>query len=119
MSQDLNHLVGSLAANPELMAKLREVANSLSLPLDTPPAPAESPEPHEAVSGEIAPAKARSAEGRQLLLALRPYLGDARRERLDKILNLLCLLDAAKATGLTGEFVDIFKKRGDSADVSS
>ncbi|MBQ3126124.1 MAG: hypothetical protein IJC15_03555 [Clostridia bacterium] len=83
---DLSAMLNSVLQNPEQMAQLQEMASSLGL---TVPAPAEEtadaapPPPAENRSQP----KARPDKRTALLMALRPYLNDNRREMIDAIVN--------------------------------
>ena len=115
---DLQGMLGALTQNPELMSKLRQIAGGLAASSarveHTEPTPAtESPptvlpvSPAKRLLGDLSSRK-------QLLSALRPFLQEKRRQRLDDILNLICLLEAAEGTGLLSQLLSgLPKKEGD------
>lgn len=108
---DLQGMLGALTQNPELMGKLRQIAGGLAASA----AQAEQSEQHESQPAKTPPLPIVSSgqkhllgdlsTRKQLLSALRPFLHEKRRKRLDEILNLLCLLEAAENTGLLSQLL--------------
>ena len=113
---DLQGMLGALTQNPELMGKLRQIAGGLAASAaqaehaDSAPEPIRTlpvPSPAKRLLGDLSTRK-------QLLSALRPFLQERRRQRLDDILNLICLLEAAESTGLLTQLLSgLPKKEGD------
>ncbi len=104
----LESMLSTLMQDPAKMAQLQDIAATLGL---TPPAPsaeptdteeAADPAPQPQASANLsallpmlsgsgvgsAPKKTRPDHRTALLLALRPYLNDGRREMIDAIVNL-------------------------------
>lgn len=112
-------LITKLLGQPGMMEKVLSVASTfLSQP------PEKSSEPKESVSVPVLsqptqpaveastqPPADREAENRKrLLLALRPYLGSERQKKMDAVLQVLQVMDTARASGL-------LKKGGDSVGI--
>ena len=106
---DLQGMLGALTQNPELMGKLRQIAGGLAAsaakneqaegtPPPEPPKSSALPSTTKRILGDLGSRK-------QLLVALRPFLQEKRKKRLDEILNLLCLLEAAENTGLLSQLL--------------
>ena len=113
---DLEQALDRLLADPEAMAQIMDLAGKLGGPGDgsgeapdgpARPAPEDPPLPDEAVPPEpdqLAPLLAllRSGGGTDprseaLLNALRPYLSETRRQKLDRAMRLTALVRTGKA----------------------
>lgn len=125
-SNALSDMLGSVLSNPEAMSSILRVASSLGLNSTdgaktdstvsygetdrSPEVAADRPlSAHAAEETATAaplpsvpsPKKAAGDEDRiKLLNALRPYLGDDRRKRVDSVLGILRLLRVAEESGL-------------------
>lgn len=99
-TEALQSSLAALMGNPALMEKLRAIAGGLSL-TDTDNAPAAPPTP---------PPKP-SPSRRRLLEALRPYLQEKRREKLDMMLGLLGFLELAEQSGMLTSFLETVQKK--------
>ena len=126
---DLQGMLGALTQNPELMGKLRQIAKGLAAGQATPPSQSSdteaTPQTEPAEEASILPAShghrlmGDFGARKQLLSALRPYLHEKRRKKLDEILNLICLLEAAEKSGLLSQFLGGTKERQEEHHVSS
>ena len=102
--EDLAAAVQSILNDPQSMAQLQGVMNSLGM--NPPQAPAPAPPPVQQKPAAAAPLLAsanREDDSTRLLAALRPLLGEARQKKLDeasKILKLLHLLPLLKESGV-------------------
>ena len=99
---DLGKILKMVTDNPSLVqsalsfaGKMRE--NNPSNPAQEPSAPAPLPLPTPSLPSSH---KAREDE-RRLLMALRPYLNETRKEKIDFVLKILQLLELAGTLGLT------------------
>ena len=112
---DLQGMLGALTQNPELMSKLRQIAGGLAASAARAERAEAAPEP-EPLRTLPVPSPAKRLLGdlstrKQLLSALRPFLQERRRQRLDDILNLICLLEAAEGTGLLSQLLSGLPKK--------
>ena len=113
--EDLAAAVQSILNDPQSMAQLQGVMNSLGMNPPQAPAPAtpfnllntlNNSDPMTAMLLRAAPLLAsanREDDSTRLLAALRPLLGEARQKKLDeasKILKLLHLLPLLKESGV-------------------
>ena len=115
--EDLAAAVQSILNDPQSMAQLQGVMNSLGM--NPPQAPAPAPPPVQQKPAAAAPLNLlntlnnsdpmllasanREDDSTRLLAALRPLLGEARQKKLDeasKILKLLHLLPLLKESGV-------------------
>ena len=111
--EDLAAAVQSILNDPQSMAQLQSVMNSLGM--NPPQAPAPAPPPVQQKPAAAAPLNllntlnnsdpmtAMLLRAARLLAALRPLLGEARQKKLDeasKILKLLHLLPLLKESGV-------------------
>ena len=115
---DLQGMLGALTQNPELMGKLRQIAGGLAAssaqPEQVEATPTASPVRPPVLSPTAKRILGDLGARKQLLTALRPFLQEKRRKRMDEILNLLCLLEAAENTGLLSQLLSgLPKKEGE------
>ena len=112
-------LITKLLGQPGMMEKVLSAASSfLRQPSEKPTepetpasAPVLSQTAQPAVEASAPPRTDREAENRKrLLLALRPYLGSERQKKMDAVLQVLQVMDAARASGL-------LSKGGDSVGI--
>ena len=106
---DLQGMLGALTQNPELMGKLRQIAGGLAASSAQAEKAESAISPEQEISHPL-PSNTKRLLGdlgsrKQLLSALRPFLHEKRQKRLDEILNLLCLLEAAENTGLLSQLL--------------
>ena len=100
---DLGKILKMVTDNPALVQSAMAFAGKMresslpSPPAEEPSAPAPLPLPTPSLPN---PNKAREDE-RRLLMALRPYLNETRKEKIDFVLKILQLLELAGTLGLT------------------
>ena len=117
MNGDFSSKLDKILSNPAMMAQIKSLADTMTedgeakTPPPTEPTQA-APEPEPAAAPEsppqtdtpaAMPALVSPAPGmeknikntRALLLALKPYLDDKRRDKIDKMLNMLRLAEMA------------------------
>ena len=100
---DLGKILKMVTDNPSLVQSAMSFASKMrensppSPPAQEPSAPAPLPLPTPALPSQN---KAREDE-RRLLMALRPYLNETRKEKIDFVLKILQLLELAGTLGLT------------------
>lgn len=93
-ANDLSSLVSAVAGNPELMQRVMGALSSL------PREEAEEKGSHEARSDEVAPVLGErgfprgNSERKQLLIALKPYLSQSRRDKAEMLINIMAVLDS-------------------------
>lgn len=102
--EDLAAAVQSILNDPQSMAQLQSVMNSLGMNPPQAPAPATPPvQQKPAAAAPLLASANREDDSTRLLAALRPLLGEARQKKLDeasKILKLLHLLPLLKESGV-------------------
>jgi len=118
--EDLAAAVQSILNDPQSMAQLQGVMNSLGMNPPQAPAPATPPvqqkpaaaapfnllntlNSSDPMTAMLLPSANREDDSTRLLAALRPLLGEARQKKLDeasKILKLLHLLPLLKESGV-------------------
>lgn len=102
--EDLAAAVQSILNDPQSMAQLQGVMNSLGMNPPQAPAPATPPvQQKPAATAPLLASANREDDSTRLLAALRPLLGEARQKKLDeasKILKLLHLLPLLKESGV-------------------
>lgn len=111
-SPDFSSIISGVLGNPEALSKIMGVAANLSasgifgdsknesIPADSTPqedtsTKNESSEPVFFHKGKEDSFQDSAEKRRALLYALKPFLGEKRREKIDFILKVLALLDAA------------------------
>ena len=117
MNGDFSSKLDKILSNPAMMAQIKSLADTMTedgeakTPPPTEPTQA-APEPEPAAAPESPPQTDRPAampalfspapgmeknikNTRALLLALKPYLDDKRRDKIDKMLNMLRLAEMA------------------------
>lgn len=95
-NNDLSSIISSVTSDPEMMSKLLGMASSLSASASVPEKTSENEEHAEqalAVSGGNHHSSSNRA---RLIAALKPYLNDDRREKADKLLSLISLLELTR-----------------------
>lgn len=117
MNGDFSSKLDKILSNPAMMAQIKSLADTMTEegepknPAPTPEQPASEPEqpptpeasPQTEAPAAAMPALFSPAPGmeknikntRALLVALKPYLDDKRREKIDKMLNMLRLAEMA------------------------
>lgn len=123
MNGDFSSKLDKILSNPAMMAQIKSLADTMTEaeeapapapPPESPPAstaaepipskeeepekPAADPPPEAALPASFspAPALARNLKNtRALLAALKPYLDDKRKEKVDKMLNMMRLAEMA------------------------
>ena len=101
---DFSKILKMVTENPAMLQTAMSFAGKLKDNIG--PSPAQNvPEP-ETVQSSVSnlPVKTESSareDERRLLLALRPYLGKTRQDKIDFILKILQLLELAGSLGLT------------------
>ena len=101
--EDLAAAVQSILNDPQSMAQLQGVMNSLGMNPPQAPAPATPPVQQKPAAAPLLASANREDDSTRLLAALRPLLGEARQKKLDeasKILKLLHLLPLLKESGV-------------------
>ena len=106
-SPDISTLLSGVLSNPEMLSKIMGVASTLSSSgilegnSDNKTENQKAEEVHaEHVPEHIQKSGKNSEDAekrRALLYALKPFLGEKRREKIDFILKVLALLDAAES----------------------
>ena len=113
---DLSKILKMVTDNPAMLQTALSVAGKLKENINESPKKEDSPAPTEALSpagtGKVS-FRGREDEKR-LLLALRPYLNEARREKIDFVLRILQLLELAGSLGFS---FDSKSKGGGAKDV--
>ena len=108
MNGDFSSKLDKILSNPAMMAQIKSLADTMTedgeakTPPPTEPTQA-APEPPQTDTPAAMPALFSPAPGmeknikntRALLLALKPYLDDKRRDKIDKMLNMLRLAEMA------------------------
>ena len=104
MNGDFSSKLDKILSNPAMMAQIKSLADTMTedgeakTPPPTEPTQA-APEPEPAAAPESpppAPGMEKNIKNtRALLLALKPYLDDKRRDKIDKMLNMLRLAEMA------------------------
>ena len=106
---NLSSLLSGVMSNPEMMGKLQgilsdpEAMNSIKNAISgTTPASSEKETPKPGASLPLPPSLGQSEEAKnraRLIAALKPYLNAERREKADKLLSLLSLLELSGGLG--------------------
>lgn len=103
-NQDISKIIGIIMENPDLIARIKSLANENGEP-DTKPTPiveeaavintaAESP---STVTDSATYTKAQSKrKRRELLSALKPYVKDERAKAIDTMLSVIDVIDVMK-----------------------
>ena len=89
---DLSSLISGVTSDPEMMKKLMGMVSTFSQSQETPKDNSEQKNPAQ-VSGSSVEASNR----RRLISALKPYLNEERRDKADKLLGLLSLLELTRS----------------------
>lgn len=110
---DLSAILKTVSQNPEMLTQAMQMAESLkdsgllsgilSRQKDEKQDTEERAEPtgRETGGNEKPPGNSRYQRHHALLLALRPYLSEERKERVDLLIRLLGILNAADQMGLS------------------
>lgn len=83
-----------LAADKDVSEKIREIITSPEKSQTSPPSPLSPPSPPSPPSADGENKTLKS--GKALLLALKPYLDDGRKEKIEKILGAMRLAEYAQ-----------------------
>lgn len=92
MDAPLGDGLEKILGNEHIMEKIRELANEMSG--DAGGAPASPPQTDISAPKQLSPSKVGGYCA--ILAALRPYLDEKRRERVDKMIRVLRLAETAK-----------------------
>ena len=103
MDNDFSEKLGAILSDPAAIAKIAGLAGSLGIGTNTPVKEEKPPEP----KSEIKPAQSEKlsetakniACGRALLQALKPFLDARRREKIEKVLQMMHLAEMAGRFG--------------------
>lgn len=95
---DLSEKLTALLSDPAALENIRSMASGLLGSAETPPSPPPTPEMPDIDIGKLMSVMGRlnnnkSDERTRLLLALKPHLSEKRRERVDRAVKILKLLD--------------------------
>ena len=112
---DINDMLGRVLQNPEALGSIMKLAQGLKNNDNTAPAPQQNGQPDESEdtipedgenqreqnTASQLPRLFNHDENRtRLLIALKPYLGKNRREKVDSIMNMLQLMELAGSANL-------------------
>lgn len=103
---DFEQALNNLLSNPEAMGQIMNLAGMLEGKEDSPPASEETPSPLSDESGDTVPIepllkllqayRSTDEQSTALLNALRPFLREERRDKLDRAIRLAGLSRAAR-----------------------
>ena len=111
---DLSKIIKMVTENPAMLQTAMSFAGKLKENAVVEP-PQEAPEIEKSATLPVHKEKDSTREDeRRLLLALRPYLSEARQEKIDFVLKILQLLELAGNLGLN---FDTKTKGGNTKDV--
>ena len=89
-TKDLSGIISALSANPELMGQISQIAKNFGKTENT-----------EQKTEVIPDKKSEEQRNRERLIsALKPYLNPERREKADKLLTFLGVIELGKGSGI-------------------